>query len=67
MKIFAKKDWEILQETTTESQAEQLMRLTDQCPAPRNRWDMEEMTRKKHITILKCKNTGKIKRFVEKI
>lgn len=65
--LFTKNDWEIIQEITTESQAEQMLRLVDKCPSPNNDYQLDKLTAKKHITILQCKNTGKIKRYVETI
>ena len=67
MKLFKQKDWEIISETTTESQMEQSLRLTGECPSPRNEYQFRDMTARKHIVILKCKNTGKIKKMVENI
>jgi hypothetical protein len=60
--MFHKHEWEILSETTTESQIEQLKRLgTTKCNIYNGMLD------RKHIIILICKKCGKLKRFVEDI
>ena len=67
MKLFCKHDWEILQEITTESKAEQRIRLVGSIPSERNSLDFDMFFKKKHMTILKCNTCGNLKRYVEEI
>ncbi len=62
-----KHDWEIIQETTTESRAELQGKLTGKVAVASNSFDHQYLYKRKHITILKCKNCPKLKRFVEEI
>lgn len=65
--IFTQNDWEVIQETTTESQMEHMMRVFGKCVTPKYDYQLTEMTKRKVIIILQCKNTGKIKKYVENI
>ncbi|CAM0046057.1 hypothetical protein VPHF88_0111 [Vibrio phage F88] len=64
--MFCKHDWNLIQETTTESKAEQNVRLFGQNPAPRNRLDYEEFHCKYLITTFSCNKCGKLKRYKDK-
>ncbi|AUR87597.1 hypothetical protein NVP1101O_186 [Vibrio phage 1.101.O._10N.261.45.C6] len=59
--------WVVLSEVTTKSKFELLMDEAGTCPTPRNTLQMEELTKRKHISILTCTECGKLKRFVENI
>ena len=67
MNLFCKHKYKVVQETTTESKAEQRIRLVGSIPAERNTLDFEMFFKKKHITTLVCEECGKVKRYVENI
>jgi hypothetical protein len=59
-------DWKI-HTTKTESKMEQMLRLTGKCVTPSNDFQLDTLTKKKHITIMTCNCCGKVKRYVEDI
>lgn len=63
--MFCKHEWEVLVNETTESQMEQTLRLTGECPMPNNSYELAEMTKRKNICTLACKKCGKLKHYVE--
>jgi len=65
--MFCKHKWELLQETTTESKAEQSIRLVGTIPAARDRIDFEMFYEKWLVTTFSCKLCGKLKRMKDKI
>ena len=58
--MFCKHEWELISDTTTESQLELMHRLG------RNpeKWTHSSMERK-YIQVFVCKKCGKLRRFVE--
>lgn len=61
--MFCKHKWEVLSEHTTESKAEQMLRLFGKCPYPPNTWALEDMTKKVRILLVTCEKCGKIRQF----
>lgn len=58
MGLFCKHDWEVLSDKVTESEIEMISRL-GRTPKTYN------SSLRKSITVVKCNNCGKIKKFVE--
>jgi hypothetical protein len=65
--MFCKHQWEMLSETTTESQLEQAVRVTGSHPTPQYDHQFEQMTERKFIQVVQCTRCGKLKRFKEYI
>jgi hypothetical protein len=67
--MFCKHQWEVLSETTTESQFEHAMKVAQSRGAQGSIKIPGQMScaERKHILVVTCKKCGKIKRFVETI
>ena len=66
MKLLKIHDWEIISETVTESTFENAMKVLNATKVVEKMnlpWQLCEDNRK-HITTLKCKKTGKVKKIV---
>ena len=67
--MFCKHQWEVLSETTIESQFEHAMKVAQSRGAYGSIKIPGQMScaERKHILVVTCKKCGKIKRFVETI
>ncbi|CAL9987554.1 hypothetical protein VPHD479_0293 [Vibrio phage D479] len=62
---YCEHDWEMVKDTLYKSHAEVYGEATGRVPAPRNNYALEEMSKRKSITILKCKKCGKLDKTIE--